>query len=221
MDWGDLRDAVREDLQDTSENPKYSDELLFTYLNDALADYSQWFPLRVDAATLSGSALGPYTLPADFVSDIWVECPADRFLERRRPRPGIRYPRQSGKPFHYYLQGGSLYLNGSPLTGETVLMTYEALHPQPDTHDDDDHVITVPTADLELIRIYIKAKVMERVRTRQAALDRFKNRADSGSDRQDNPLLPEVEEVYEDYYRKISQRLGGGTIRLYRPGRIR
>ncbi|HEY45701.1 MAG TPA: hypothetical protein G4O14_02820 [Anaerolineae bacterium] len=219
--WADLLASLREDLQDTSVTPKYSDATLYLYLCDAISDYSMWFPLRVDQVGLTGSGVGPYALPANYVADLWVESPVNRFLERRLPRPGTRFPTQTGKPFYYYMQGGSLYLNSSPDDVDGVHLTYEALHTRPANAADTTFVFSVPLADEELIRIFVKAKIMERVRTRQAALDRFKDRASSGGDRQDNPLLPEVDDLYKDYYRKISQRLGGGTIRLYRPGRIR
>jgi len=219
--WEDFLSAIRADIQDTGETPKYSDEMLFVYLGDALNDYSMWFPLRVDHTELKGSGTGPYALPDDYIADLLVECPEDRFLERRGPRPGIRYPTQSGKPFFYYTQGGSLYLNSSPYDADGVFLTYESLHPTPTAWNDAETEFTVPVKDRELLRIFIKAKIMESVRTKQAALDRFKSRFESGSDRQDNPLLPEVEELYADYYRKISARRGGGTVLLYRSGRHR
>jgi hypothetical protein len=73
--------------------------------------------------------------------------------------------------------------------------------------------MTVPDADLELIRLYVKAKVYAQMRSRQASLDRFK--VGSGV-RDDNPLHPEVEDVWADYNKAIITRQTGGVILLYR-----
>lgn len=224
--WKELRTAIRAELKDTNEEKyRWPDALLETYLQDALNDYSLWFPIRVDREELTLEE-GTYTLPGDYVDSLFVECPQDRYLERRRPRQGIRYPSVSGRPFFYYTEGGSLYLNGSPLSGETVLLTYEALHAIPLIAEgdhkgeiDEDAELTIPTRDLELIRLYIMAKCYEQMRSRQAALDRFKDRASSGSDRQDNPLQPEVRSLMDEYDRKIALRYEGGSVRLHRTGR--
>lgn len=211
--WEDLRDEIREDIEDTKDQPRYSNELLLTYVKDAIKDYSNWFPMRIDAAALSGSGSGPYTIPDDMVNILFVECPANRFLERRIARPGTRYPKTTGRPFFFYKSGGNLYLDGSPLTGEEVLLTYEALHDIPEADDD---TLTIPVKDEELIRLYVKAKVYERIRTKAARLDRYKE-----GDRQDNPITPEVRNLMLDYDTKMAARYEGGTIMLHRQGRTK
>ena len=76
----------------------------------------------------------------------------------------------------------------------------------------DAFVFEVPDADLELIRLYVKAKVYEQMRSKQAALDRFK--LGSGS-REDNPIAPEVEDLMKIYHEKIMERIPGGDIELF------
>jgi len=320
--WGELRAVIREELKDTNAlKYRWSDALLYLYLKDALNDYSLWFPVREDRTVLVLSGTG-YTLPTDHVNTLFVECPADSYLERRRAFPGVRYPTRSGKPFFFYTQGGKIYLDCSPLEGNNVLLTYEKVHPAPifvnlvevlarenlpeiaaeaagaktsppvplelivtgypagaglattvsidgtDITDEpltdipfvldgsesvlnaahtvfksvtsvflpgyttigdaasvgyinDDFVITVPVNDEELIRLYMLAKCYGIMRSRQSALDRFKDRSSSGSDRQDNPLEPETKNLMDEYYDKLCARIGGGTIQLNRTGRIR
>jgi len=211
--WETLRDEIREDIEDTKANPRYSDALLLTYAKDAIKDYSNWFPQRTDQTLLSGTGKGPYTLPTDLVNILFLECPANRFLERRIARPGTRYPKITGRPFFFYKTGGSLYLDGSPLAGETVLLTYEATHTIP---TGDSTVLTIPIHDEELIRLYVKAKVYERIRTKAARLDRYRD-----DDRDDNPITPEVRNLMRDYDKKMAERYEGGTIMLHRQGRMR
>lgn len=211
--WAELRLEIREDIEDTKSTPRYSDLLLYTYLKDAVKDYSNWFPQRVDNEELTGTGKGPYALPAALVNPLFVECPTNRFLEHRLARPGARYPKTTGRPFFFYIDGGNLYLDGSPQTGETVLMTYESVHDLPTTFDDDTHEFTIPVRDEELIRLYVKAKVYERIRTKAARLDKFRD-----GERDDNPIAPEVRNLQRDYQRKMAERYEGGTIMLHRQG---
>lgn len=214
--WADFLSDLRNDLDDTADTPRWSDEQFYVYTKDAVRDYSQYFPKRVDGAELSlaGSA---YTLPADYVDTITVECPEDRFLEDREERPGIRYIDKS-KPLFYYIEGGSLYLQGTPLDGEAVYITYYALHDIPTSEADNSFIFTVPDRDIELLRIYVKAKIFERQRGKQSRLDSYK----PGSGRRDdNPLAPEINTLMMDYQEKIAARIPGGAVRLYRPGRMR
>jgi hypothetical protein len=213
--WAELLADIRTDLQDAGQTPRWSDDLLFMYAKDAIRDYSEWFPRRVDrtALTLSGSS---YPLPADFVSDIFVESPVNTFLEKRQERPGTKYSTLNTRPYYYFIDGGNLYLNGSPR--DDVLLTYYATHPVPSAKDDSAFLITVPDSDIELLRLYVKAQVHSQMRGKTSRLDRF----EPGSGRRDdNPLLPEYNSLMQEYLSKISERVTGGSIRLYRPGRVR
>jgi hypothetical protein len=221
MNWSDIKDALRIDLKDDGSTKKFSDETLYTFWVDAVRDYSGWFPYIPAKEELSGSGTGPYTLPTDFSAVIFVEVPENRFLEERRPRPGVRYPTRSTRPFYWYLMGGSLYLDTSPLDTDGVYLTYEAVHDIPDSIDDDTHITSIPDRDLELPRLYVQAKVYSQMRTRQAALDRFKTRVSAGNTREDNPLDPEVDTIMNEYYAKIAERIPGGVVKLSRPGRMR
>ena len=216
--WGRLLADIRADLQDTSDRPRWSDDTLYVFTKDAVRDYSTWFPRRVDRLEMTLED-GRYPLPLDYIEDIQVECPLDTFLERRLDRPGVKYRRSS---LYYFIQGGSLYLAGAPLgdggTGSSgVYLTYLASHPVPGSVTDPEFIFTVPDSDIELMRLYVKAKVNGQMRQRQAALDRFK----PVGERTDNPLEPEVDNLWGEYYAKIAQRIPGGVISLYRAGRLK
>ncbi len=221
MNWGEILKALRADLKDTGDTPRWSDEDLWIFFLDAVRDYSLWFPYVPARTQLSGSGTGPYTLPSDFISVIFLEVPENRFLEERQPRPGVRYPTQSGRPFYWYLMGGSLYLDVAPLDTDEILLTYGAMHAMPSSATATDENSTIPLVDMELPRLYVQAKVYGQMRSRQSALDRFKTRVSSGNTREDNPLGPEVSSIMDEYYSKIADRIPGGAIRLSRPGRMR
>ena len=111
----------------------------------------------------------------------------------RREVPGTKL--RTGK--YYFIEGGNLYL-GDPALDEPYL-TYSASRAVPTSETDDTFVFEVPDADLELIRLYVKAKVYEQLRSSQASLDRFK--LGSGS-REDNPIAPEVDDLMKIYHGK-------------------
>jgi hypothetical protein len=211
MNWTQLLAEIRADLCDESTTPRWSDRVLYIYAKDAIRDYSMWFPKRVDREALALTE-GSGPLPHDYLEDISVEAPRDTFLEKRQDRPGVRYP--ASKRF-YSISGGRLYVD---CTEPAAFLTYFATHPVPASEADGEFALSVPEADIELVRLYVKAKAYGQVRGRQASLDRFK--ATSGA-RDDNPLIPETENLYDEYLRGISNRIRGGFATLYRTGRLK
>jgi hypothetical protein len=216
--WVDFLAELRADLQDepTSSKPRWSDRMLWVYTKDAVRDYSTWFPKRIDRTEIS-PVNGAYPLPSSFIEEIFVESPKDVYLEKRMERPGTR-KRPVMLTQRYYIQGGSIYLNVTPSDDTIVYLIYLGTHDVPVSESDDAFAFTVPDGDIELLRIYIKAQVYEQMRSRQASLDRFK--VGTGS-RDDNPLLPEVDEELKHYYEKIAERTRGGTVTLYRLGKLK
>jgi hypothetical protein len=212
--WSSFLVDLRIDLKDTGATPRWSNDTLYLYTKDAIRAYSLDFPVTVRRETLTASG-GSFTLPSGFSSVITVESEADVLLEMHVPRPGTQS--SPWRATSYTIMGGVLYLDFAPDDGDTILLSYKALHDMPEDVDDDDFVFTIPGEDEELIRLYIKAKVAEQVRQQQSNLDRF--RPGSGN-RDDNPLLPEVDELFERYDRLIQDRKGGFIV-LYRPGRLK
>jgi hypothetical protein len=205
--WVTILADIRTDLKDTGTTQKFSDGALYLWAKDGIRDYSLHFPIVKYAVTLT-LASGSYALPSDQLSILSVECPATRFLDKRLERPSQS---TNTYPTQYTVSQGKLYLNAS--SADDVLLNYEAFHVIPTSAADNTTVMTIPVGDEELLRIYVKAKANEQLRTQQASLDRFKL---GQGDRQDNPLEPEVEGLMRSYYSKIGERQGGRTIFLHR-----
>ena len=211
--WATFLSDVRLDLKDTGATQRFTDGALYLWVKDAIRDYSMHYPRRMDRIELS-AADGASPLPADFIQDVEVEYPLNTFLERRQQRPGQSYT-QGTTPTYYYTSRGNLYLDSLPPAGP-IYLTYDAVHPSPESADDLTFVLTVPVIDEELIRLYVKAKASEQLRTQQASLDRFKL---GSGDRQDNPLLPEVNTLMIEYRTKLAERYPGRSIRFWKPKR--
>ena len=209
--WADLLVDVRAELEDeTAETYEWSDALMYLWLKDATADYSLYNPI-LKTATLSVIASASYAFPTDYVVDAYVEAPAGTYLRKRFLSPGRRFTRTTGSPIYYWIVGSVLYLNSE--TSDDVILTYHATHEVPSAVDDDIFEFTFPQRDEELIRLYMRAKAHEQMRSGQSSLDRF---ALGSGARDDNPLEPEYDNLMEDYERKIYDRYGGGVITLYR-----
>ncbi len=212
-DWATFLADIRIDLKDAGTTQRFSNDALYLWAKDAIRDYSMHFPKRVDRLALTASG-GAFALPADFYQDVEVEYPLNTFLERRLQRPGQSYS-EGSTPVSYYISGGKLYLDSTPPTG-CIYLTYDAVHASPASPDDNTFNLTIPIADEELIRLYVKAKASEQLRTQQANLDRFKL---GNGDRQDNPLLPEVNTLMVEYRTKLAERYPGKAIKFWKPKR--
>lgn len=208
--WAEFLAEVRSDLKDDGTSQKWTDAVLYVWTKDAVKDYSIHFPRFEDRVTLTASGTN-YALPTDYVDDIFVECPEDRYLSRRRAQPGRRYYSRAGEPTMYFVSGSNLRLNGT--TAKDVLLSYKALHTYPLNATDNTFVFTVPERDMELIRLYVKAKAMEQLRSKQAIQDRYKP---GSGDRRDNPLDPETDDLMKQYEKKIADRYRGGAVMLRR-----
>lgn len=214
--YAQLLADIRVDLKDTnSTSYKFSDESLFLWVKDAIKDYSGWFPLQVDKVLMTLDSEYSAALPADFIVEYNVECPPDTYLEKKFPSGGSKFTTPSS-PTLYHISGGKLILDQAP--PDDCLLTYGALHVIPASYLNTTTVMTVPSRDEELIRLYVVAKANEQTRTKQTSIDRFKLGAGR---RDDNPVHLEVETLMDEYLAKVSERSSGGTIKLFRPGRIR
>lgn len=197
--WGTLLSELREDLQDTSSNPAYSDRLLWLYARDAVRDYSQYFPRRIDAVEIEESE-DRYGLPADFIEEILVECPRGVYLEPRVVTPGTT--KKTGiTPYRYEIEGGGIYLDAPTKHG--IWLTYYAYHTFPTSEADNDNFeISVPNGDMELVHLYVRARITTQIRARTASLDRYREEGR----RTDNPMDLEYRNLMTEYHSKIMAR---------------
>lgn len=205
--WGTLLSEIRADLQDTAAtNPRYTDKLLYIYARDAVADYSQYFPMRIDAHEIQPTN-GRYALPGDFIDELYVECPRGVYLVPRPLRPGI-VKAQSKTPLRYEIENGGIYLDAT--TPDSIWLTYYGVHPFPTSETESAFELTVPMSDIELIRLYVRIRISAQIRYRQANLDRYKEEGR----RDDNPLGMEYDSLIKEYHMKIQQRTHTSAIWL-------
>ena len=218
MNWDALLAEIRADLDDTSGSPKFSDQVLYVYLREAIADYSQFLPMKKMDVVLVPDVGNPkrFDLPADFLAEISVACPADRFLEPRRGRLGANAV-PGNRPYFYRLDDTSLVLDADP-GSNAVVLCYEALHPTPANKDDKSFELTIPEVNIELVKLYIQGRANSKLRNAQSRLDRFKI---GQGQRTDNPMEEEVEDFFTVYRRKLAERMPLRSITLYRPRRYK
>lgn len=214
--WASFLAEIRVELDDTGTTPRYPDSTIYVFTRDGIWDYSQYFPLRCDNQVLTPDQGNDkkYALPASFMDDILVECPSDNYLELRRERPGVKLS-TSNSPLFYFTDAGYLYLDASP-GDDAVLLSYYEAHGIPASSTDTTFVMTIPMSDMEVLKLYVQARVNVMVRNRQSRLDRFKQ--GSGT-REDNPLIEETVDFFARYNEAIAKRLRPQAIRLYRPRR--
>lgn len=220
MRWDELLLEIRTNLEDASETPKWSNQDLYVWTREAVADYSQFLPLVREEVALVQSETNPkmFALPADFLAELAVSCPDNNFLEPRRSRPGARVV-PGRRPLFYRVDAQSLalYVDADPGTNP-VAISYAAVHPLPANKDDLAFVFTIPTANMELIKLYVEGKVNAKIKNAQARLDRFKIGAGA---RTDNPMINEVEDFFATYREKLEQRIPSRSLTLYKPRRYK
>ncbi len=149
----DLNALCRRRLGDLAAPYTWGDLQLNQWINDAIADYSNYFPreLSIDVPAVAGQReydLSTYH-PRGVLS---VEYPAGEdppsYL-RRRSRLGSGF----WGGCYYDMIGDTLILGMKPSAGETIRVRYLADHAYP---DDDADVITVPDAHLELLVLFVR-----------------------------------------------------------------
>ena len=214
--WANILAEMRTELQDTGTPSKYSNDLLYIYTKDGLRDYSQWFPLlKVNQLlTVDMVVATKFAIPSDALDLAEVQCPLGKFLQARPVRPGDTLSVFS-TPLFYTVDSLNVYLDMDPLPSG-VFATYHAVHPIPASSADTTFALTIPDADLELIKLFVLGKVQVAARTKQSSLDRFKMTA---GPRDDNPMIVEASDYMLRYHQGITQRMRGGTIQLFRPKR--
>ena len=216
MKWSEYLTELRSELNDSGTTPKWSDALLFTYVRDGLWDISAHLPRRFDEVSLTVFEGSPkkFELPQGFIREISIQVPLGSYLERRRTRPGARVVTGTRALF-YHISAGFLYLDVDPGDND-VLIDYEGAHGIPASATDVEYEFTLSQRYIDILTLYVKARVNTRERTGQSNLDRFKLTAGS---RSDNPIEPETDDFWKQYRDRIAELSSAGTVFLYRSRR--
>lgn len=146
-----FRSNLREVLSDESTWP---DSTLNAWINDAIRDFSNYFPRQLTAEISCTANTKVYSLAAytGLLSLILVEYPKGETPPRyllRRPESGAFYELPV-----YDLRGdppSSLVLGESPATGEKIDIYYSATHPAISA---DTTALTISDQQLDALRLY-------------------------------------------------------------------
>ena len=159
----ELRSFVRNLLYDETE---WTDSLLNSWINDAIRDYSNNFPLRIDDDISCVTDQREYSLSTStfvgLISVLLVEYPKDedppRYLERRpvTSQQFIDYPVYDLLD----LPPRVLVLGEAPTTGEQITIDYQALHPEL-TADTD--TCSFPDYHFEAIKLYTQWQAIKKL----------------------------------------------------------
>ena len=213
--WGGLLADIRSDLKDTGATPRWGDDILYLFAKDAINAYSLDFPLLSIRQEIM-AANGTFDLPSNYLDAISVETAPGEYLKPLHPSIGLKIGR-SQKATSFYISTGKLHLDKKPQDGMTVLLSYYGKYDLPTSKDDKDFELDIPQEDEELVRLFMKAKIAEQIRLQQSNLDRFKP---SSGARDDNPMLPEHNELMKEYRERVAERTGG-IVNMYSTHRMR
>lgn len=163
----DLNNLMRRRLSDTTAPVTWSNIQINQWINDAIADYAQYFSASELSATINCVAdQREYSLSSltGIRAITRVEYPAGE------DPPNLLVARRNTDPRGFY--GGEFYdvlgdppqtliIGQEPDSGETIELDYRAEH---DYLDDDSDVCTVPDGHLEILIAYVRwAATQERV----------------------------------------------------------
>jgi len=214
MLWNELLADLRADMKDPQGTRLDADTALL-YLKFALRDYSEWNPL-VQTTTLDLDSLGMADLPDDWLRTYVVRDPdgneIKEFWGDSNPPTTLVL---TGQTKYWWREGGSIRLTSWADVPDTITFLYGAYHTWPATATATGFSLSFPDKDEEAILLYIRWKAAGSVRTKTAYLDRYKTNITAGNTRRDNPLTPEANTLYDEYYRIMATRYGNtGPIRL-------
>ena len=156
-----LRDIIREVLADVTQWP---DATLNIWINQAIRDYSLYFPYHQSATVLVESGKAYQTLGATYcpgiIDILKIEFPVGNdppTLLQRLSRNSPSFPHNN-----YYDTIGDpptmLYIGPTPAINTNALIAYTVLHTIPTA---DNSVLTVPDIHLEALAMFCKWKAIE------------------------------------------------------------
>jgi hypothetical protein len=168
----DLRNLCRRRLGDLAAPYHWSDLQINQWINDAIADYSLYFPRLAQASleTTPGEHVVP--LPADFLDPVSVSFPAGQDPPQLLQRLSCQEPSFWELPRRYDVvsrgdgsASDELWLSDLPQSGEHVALEYLATHA---SLDDDGDLTTLPDRHLELVVLFVRWAGMQELASSEA-----------------------------------------------------
>jgi len=167
----EIRTLVRRRLGDLAAPYKWSDSQINQWINDAIADYANFFPLKSSTTLATQAGVQNYNLPTDFLAAVRVEYPAGShtYLRRRDcTQPGF----WGADGWYDLLHKGAadapdeMILSAKPDGMASIGLVYNATHPYPENDADES---TVPEHHLELLVLFCRWKAWEMLSTEEGA----------------------------------------------------
>lgn len=198
----ELNLLIRRRLNDQVAPQVFTDEQINQWINDAIEEYSRYFP-RVKTVALATSANDmQYDLPADYRGIVSVEYPTGddppNYLERRDYRHSDFWQQDGFYDVLHRSDAGNadeIWISQKPAAGQTITVEYLGDH---DLVDDDTDTITIGDLHLEVIVLHARWSSLQALASGEAAnpdpnnvmLDRFE---------------ANVSRAERSYYRKIEE----------------
>lgn len=179
--------TCRNTLGDLEVPYTFSDAQLSGWVQAALRDISQYFPLQTAAAIAVDAGLGsPAWLPAGFIAALSLRRTTPAPLAYLLPLPvsDPAFPYQEGyydiRPEGVDPETGAaarLYLSGAT-AGQLVLLVYSAEHTLPAQGSD---VLTLPGRHEPLVPLFVRWKAWESAATRESSGEKYAQSGDTSA----------------------------------------
>lgn len=169
----ELNLLIRRRLNDQVAPQVFTDEQIDQWINDAIEEYSRYFP-RVKSAALATSANDrQYDLPADYRGIVSVEYPTGddppTYLERRDYRH-CDFWQEDGFYDVVHRSDASnadeLWISQKPSAGQTITIEYLGDH---DLVDDDSDTISIIDLHLEVLILHARWSALQALASGEAA----------------------------------------------------
>ena len=178
----ELRQRVREELNDAASVQLWSDALLDRYMAEGLRELGRRLGLEKTTSLTSVAGQAAYGLPADTIAPIRVEHPSSVMRVPGGPRSGDGVPTDGRVAWGgggtalpgYEVFGGQLVLTPAPAaSGEEIRVRYRGAYAEPAT---DASVLDVPQRDEALVVLYACGRALRWIGTDEAKRQHFERR---------------------------------------------
>lgn len=169
----DLRAGLRVLLNDTAaEGYLWNDGTLDLHLNDAIRNYSRYFPRHREVTIAMVAGQREYDLPADCLAVVKVELVG---TEGRVPLLEGDGTRSQAGACSYEVYGGKLVLWPTPTEpGQSIAVRHLAPHAALALDGD---LSTAPAADEDLLLTYAASRVLQTLLSEEAKRRRFESQS--------------------------------------------
>jgi len=198
----ELNTLIRRRLNDQVAPQMFTDEQINQWINDAIEEYSRYFPRVKTTTQLTTANDRQYDLPADYRGVVSVEYPTGddppTYLERRDYRHPDFWMEDGFYDVVHRSDAGNadeIWISQKPAAGQTITIEYLGDH---DLVDDDTDAISIVDLHLEVIVLHARWSALQALASGEAAnpdpnnvmLDRYE---------------ANVSRAERSYYRKIDE----------------